>query len=1167
MDNQLPNIIDNRRVNLADTLKKLTPGYRSLSIATGFWDLPGWEIIAGQLDNYRSIRLLLGQEPRFNQNLLDSPDRNFPELDLTKDINRLDFKEKYQTIIRQLIEMQHQGRFAVKVYRGKFLHAKCYIFGEYDNRRAVGIIGSSNFTQAGLMANLELNTLEKSYQIVTYQPQSETQEHGHLSWFDDLWQNEASQDWNQKFKRLIGQSVNGPLTYSPYDMYIKTLMEYYEDEVSGPSENYDLINDHSKLYPFQKRNAVLLIKKLQRSHLAMLSDSVGLGKTATAGAVINYYLNQDSGFNAVVIAPPGLKNQWQDDLYEFHGLRESQFRFLSMHNLEKINETRQTLQKQSTGVDLFVIDESHNLRNYGGKKQQLILDWLADNPDSLVLLVTATPINNNLGDLKNQLQLAAKGKLELQQIIYPKDQSGAGDSVGFLESLKKLERTVKRNKQTGTGDNSLTEFQIRTIMDQGLAPYLVRATRQGVAETGQLLDQTGQPVEFPESSLINLSYQFDRKLNHQIDQVLADNQAVFEGHNPETIDSDYQPDIKTGHPLEMIKSQSQLETDRQNTCLKIYRVLSLFGFTAYRPLTYLKKYHHKTATEIKEAIGAISSSQQKNAERLSLFGQINLANLIRQNLLKRLESSPPAWKISLQKQQQKIRLFEDNLARGQILKVDDTNYAATEYGDELQLDDWPPESTEKTQIDTNLADYDLVALKRDLQRDRRLLDVLLQICRLLEDNDPKLTSLIPKLKKIIKAENKLIVFSYYQDTIQYLSQKLPGLIDQTGFKDQACFVTSQSGGSLKDIVDRFSPKSRQFRSISDGETREINYLFVTDKLSEGYNLQDCSSLMNFDLHWNPIRLIQRNGRINRLGSQHSKINIYNVHPEAGLEFFLGLVKKLEHKIQQIKATIGTDQTTLGESINPLEYVTDPDDLTDPSMIYRPTNQPLNQIYPDGEDQLLSHSYSIELKQFLDQARPEEIARIKKIAPGKWGYWPAKPDRTEDRGRFLGFFKGGQPNQQQPKCFIEADDQQITRLITPDAAFARLKTSPKDNQGLTDKIPDKELMKTRMVSHVEDLDWQPAGNRPYDKRLITPEVLEALGNNNPDIDWIKGLARADSRQLTDQIRKLARQARYQLEDGRIEPETQRALEEIIQPLIADDRQAGQKMKPVLFYARQ
>jgi len=320
-------LIDNSSTEyqLGNVLKELIAdnAYSEISIATGYWDLPGMVQIYDQLENYlergnTTFRLLLGEEPSVKayqvKNALKQ-DPNFPEKYLKKDLEDLQLREEFQKIADLLckyINDDNNSRLKIKVYRKNFLHAKCYIFGT-DEENAVGIIGSSNFTKQGLSGNLELNQIEDNNATVNFIRKNISQHPSHRTWFEELWSD--SEEWSQIFKEeILALSKHGGKCFSAYEMYIHALYCIYGQDLLDEKENKVDIDDPGsgkpQLLKFQIQNANSLIKKLERQSVAMLSDSVGLGKTYTTIKVIEYYkynLNQ----RVVVITPAGLIQQWR----------------------------------------------------------------------------------------------------------------------------------------------------------------------------------------------------------------------------------------------------------------------------------------------------------------------------------------------------------------------------------------------------------------------------------------------------------------------------------------------------------------------------------------------------------------------------------------------------------------------------------------------------------------------------------------------------------------------------------------------------------------------------------------------------------------------------------------------------------------------------------------
>ena len=461
-----PRLIDNMRVSLGNTLLKIAPDFSELSIATGYWDLPGTAEIIDSIKDYKSIRLLIGQEPmslRYQKKLsldFSKPDSLFPGEDIKADLVDSYTKhielDKLKDTVTKLCDLINSKRLEVRVYRKATLHAKAYIFGDYTSNSSKAILGSSNFTKAGLFNNTELNAFESDYRVVNFKPMSDDQGNGYLSWFDTLWNDEECVDWTGDFRDTIQHSPVGNLTYGPYDAYIRALMEIYPEEIIPPQ----ILNKDTAdiLFSFQNRNAGILINKLNNNGIAILADSVGLGKTITAGAVIKFYMEQNPKCNTLIIAPAALKQQWKDDLANVLDIFEvnGDYQIVSQQDsnaIDKIRTDYELAKRRSRNLDLIVIDEAHNLRSKAGRHHDSVLELLQQHPDAKVLLLTATPINNSLMDLANIIQLASRGRLSSVSVSYPRA-DGQIDVIDFFDALKKIQSGIKKasnNKENISG--------------------------------------------------------------------------------------------------------------------------------------------------------------------------------------------------------------------------------------------------------------------------------------------------------------------------------------------------------------------------------------------------------------------------------------------------------------------------------------------------------------------------------------------------------------------------------------------------------------------------------------------------------------------------------------------------------------------------------------------
>lgn len=908
-----PNLIDNMRVKLGDTLKSIVPEYKELSIATGYWDLEGMAELMPLLKEYTSIRLMIGQEPlshRYQKklNLFDkSIDQKFPDEDIKSDLaksSKSNESSDLRNISNEICKLIQSEVLKVKVYKKTTLHAKAYIFGNYDSDKSLAVLGSSNFTKAGLYSNTELNTIEDNYMIVNFKPNNANQENGYLSWFDTLWNDDECIDWTSDFQQIIQNSPVGTLSFGPYDTYIKTLMEVYPEEMFPPEALKGKTAD--VLFSFQNRNAGILINKLNRSGLAILADSVGLGKTITAGAVIKYYLDKNPESNVLIITPAALKSQWKNDLSSVLGIDElkGDYRIISQQDINAINEIYEEYNKawrRTKHIDLFVIDEAHNLRSNGGLRSEAILNLLKQHPNSHVLMLTATPVNNSLMDIANIIQLASKGNIHSVSVSYPRPDGSGTELIDFFEALKRIQSGIKKTEKEGGDIDKYLETYKPTI-HEGLRHYLVRSTRQGVEAEGGIIDKvSGKKKSFPKSSVTSLKYKYDEKITENLfDEIGKHVTETFEGIDPRKLNLNLMAEFtqQSCHPLDFLnegyidykkiisrfeinssvsKEKLFLDAPVKNLVHNILQLVFVMGFVPYRPDIYMHTYWNKTTSEIR----ALANVPE------SIKVQLAVHNIMQITWLKRMESSAAALLQSINNYEKRIALFEKYLNKNYIVNLTDASLLESDYNDgediEQAFADYDaylkkveesiskgvdPSTLKKEGIERKDADpkvYNIKQIKADLAREKAIINLMKKALKEVAkpENDPKVNLLVNQVKQVFgekKYGHKVLVFSFFADTINYLKSVSPKLFKDVDidFVNHACFISGQST-EVNELVNRFSPKSKHYE-LKDGE-EECNFLFSTDVLSEGQNLQDAGYLVNYDLHWNPVRMIQRNGRI------------------------------------------------------------------------------------------------------------------------------------------------------------------------------------------------------------------------------------------------------------------------------------------------------------------
>jgi len=1043
-------LIDNSsyEYQLGSILKDLLndTAYSQISIATGYWDLPGMVEILPELSQFLereniSFRLLLGEEPSVKAYQVKKPaqqDPDFPQKYLKKDLEDLQLKEEFQKVadlLGKYMSEENTGKIQIKVYRENFLHAKCYIFGT-DSENAVGIIGSSNFTKQGMFGNLELNQFEDNNATVNFIRKNLTQHPSHRTWFEDLWN--ASEDWSRTFKEeILALSKHGGICFSAYEMYIHALYRIYgqdlQDEKDEKVENDDPTSGKPQLLKFQIQNANSLIKKLERQGVAMLSDSVGLGKTYTAIKVIEYYMfSPEKSQRVVLICPAGLKSQWEKTFDDFKFIYYPLI--LSMQDTERVKDVKENITK--TPVGLFVFDESHNLRNDGGGRWKVFTEWRLANPHAKSLLLTATPINNQLSDLTNQISMGTGG--EVAKLGRFQNDSGTFETL--KERLDKIQKNIKAQIRD---NNGVVDFQqVKEQLTPLLNRFIVRRTRQGIEkEFPEGLEINGKLQKFPKSYPYNLEYQVSNQFKSQLLKMAEQNHELTRAFNYE-INSLAELEY-LAHPLDLFEHYTAREKPIQSSLEIIYTALLSLGFPCYRFNIYRHAYYGRKR-------GELELNADENHE---LSRQIGIYGIFRTVFLKRLESSLFSINKSIGSYETKLKDFQTKLEKfNKIISVKNLsalNKAVANYNEEnadedkLDFDIETFEQTEQEFV-TIVADegvFNVPQLKADIQKDLSVINILKQQIALLIEKDDKIQELAKHLNQ--QSDRKVLVFTYFADTLKYLSENLPQYL----VKKKNIDFALGSKGDIEGFAKRFAPVSKKYQ-IKDGE-KEIDFLIATDKLSEGQNLQDCGMIVNYDLHWNPVRMIQRNGRINRLGTVHEEIFIYNFRPEEQLESYLRLVRKLQDKINLIRYTIGSDQSVLDEEPIPQDFT---EDLY--SRDEKKRFAAFQKIFETSELLAAEDLFMDDLRAF---DRNEEFTsrykeQIKNLPKGKWG--KVQMRKEEDDYIHLAHLAAGEDETYEPGYFVAFSKDKIGELLTTVEGLLSIKATSEQNERFHDKFKNK-----------------------------------------------------------------------------------------------------------------
>lgn len=860
-------IRDNQaRGKIADFLReKVAPG-SSLSIVSAYFTIYAYQALADQLDGAKDVRFLFG-EPRFVQSV--DPEKTDKKAFKIEDeglalANRLQQREvarRCSAWIESSVEIK-------SIRESNLLHGKLYHID--DGRREHALMGSSNFTLRGLglaaAPNIELNLVVDG-----------DRDRADLkAWFDELWSNESLVESVKA--EVLAYMAQLYVDHAPEFIYFKTLFHVFERFLSGQEENSALFEDTQivdtgiwkALFEFQKDGVKGAIQKINAHNGCILADSVGLGKTYSALAIIKYFELRNA--RVLVLCPKKLRENWTvflaQNASELNPFPTDRFAYtvLSHTDLSRGDGFSGDINLGTLNwgnFDLVVIDESHNFRNnVKGKRdedgnvvrksryERLLQDIIQTGIKTKVLLLSATPVNNDLKDLRNQLYLVSEGQ----------DHS-------FMESA-------------GIGS-------IKQTLDTAQKTFSEWAQRKGEREVKDLLDKLSASFF---TLLDELTIARSRKhIQKYYRESIARIGKFPKRNKPRSIYSDI--DTKGRFPT----------YDRINQEIERYQ-LALFKPTAYvRP-----EHKHKYQGEQR-----IRNFKQETRERF-------LIGMMKVNFLKRLESSVKSFAITMDRTVTKIEALEARLRH--FKETHGTNSLELQAslfvpeGDENDEDDDVREAFEVGSLGYSMADMDVDRWLTDLAKDKQQLSMLSETA---DGVGAKRDAKLAELKKIIQekaehpstnhagdANRKVIVFCAFADTAAYLYEEL----ETWATKTLKLNIALVSGGArpnrstfgaqeFSHILTNFAPRAKQRQKLrSMPQEGEIDILIATDCISEGQNLQDCDLLVNYDIHWNPVRIIQRFGRIDRIGSLNNSIQLVNFWPTPDLNKYINLKNRVEARM-------------------------------------------------------------------------------------------------------------------------------------------------------------------------------------------------------------------------------------------------------------------------------
>lgn len=704
-------------------------------------------------------------------------------------------------------------------------------------------------------------------------------------WFETTWNGVRPRP--QEKEQLVAALNDLGQYRTPRSVY--ALMLHHLFQADGGSLDEDKIVDAAtgirdtvvwqKLYKFQRDGVVSAIDKLDRYGGCIIADSVGLGKTFEALAVIKYYELRNS--RVLVLCPKRLRDNWT--VYAANDRRNllASDRF----NYDVLNHTDLSRDSGKSGdlnlatinwgnYDLVVIDESHNFRNkltpqQGGETRydRLMRQIIQEGIKTRVLMLSATPVNNRIADLRNQIAFATEGD----------DEALASKGIASINAT-----TQRAQKQFNSW--------------QDLAP--VERTPDKLVEM----------LGFDYFTLLD-QLTIARSRRH-IEKYYGTNET---GRFPERLKPEnIKTDVDSGGEFRPIA--------------EINEEIRRLNLASYRPMSYVlpdKKayYEEKYATRLKSGKGSFRQSDR----------ELSLIHLLRVNILKRLESSVHAFALTIERQLADVEQRLGDISR-QVADI-----AEIDLDEQANDDDVFAETLRVgTKIEVRLKDLDLRRWRQDLEEDRESLSALLAMARAVQpDRDAKLerlrTVVTDKCSQPINAGNrKIIVFTASADTARYLYDQLaPWAAIELGL--ETALVTGAGSNrttvpnmkrDLATLLTAFAPRAKQRPESLSGEG-EIDLLIATDCISEGQNLQDCDWLINYDIHWNPVRIIQRFGRIDRIGSPNETIQLVNFWPNVELDEYIDLERRVSGRMVLLDVSATGEDNVIhrdaGDPMNDLEY--------------------------------------------------------------------------------------------------------------------------------------------------------------------------------------------------------------------------------------------------------
>ena len=880
-------LINNTTKTLRDDLAvEIKQGSR-LSVAAACFSIYAFQELKKELQGIDELRFIF-TSPTFTTEKAKKEKREFyiPRLSRERSLYGTEFEVKLRNGLTQKAIAKECAEWIRKkvTFKSNVTNENMMGFINLDDKNYMPINGFTTVDLGCERGNNAYNMVQK-----TEAPFSTA----YIDLFDNLWNDSSKlQEVTDEVIENITAAYN---ENSPDFIYFVTLYNIFSEFLEDVSEDH-LPNEAtgfkeskiwSMLYNFQKDTVLAIISKLEKFNGCILADSVGLGKTFTALAVIKYYENRNK--SVLVLCPKKLTNNWNTykDNYVNNPIASDRLRYDVLYHTD-LNRTH----GKSNGLDLdrlnwsnydlVVIDESHNFRN-GGKLSgednekenrylKLLNKVIRKGVKTKVLMLSATPVNNRFNDLKNQLALAYEGNTDLID-----DKLNTTKSIDdiFKNAQRAFNTWSKWNPADRTTENLLRmlDFDFFEVLDS----VTIARSRKHI-------------------------------------------QKYYDTSDIGTFPTRLKP-ISLRPPLTSLKKAINYN--------EIYEQLTQLSLSIYTPTHFILPSKMEKYAELYEDnkvnVGFTQANREQGIRRLTAI-----------NLMKRMESSVHSFNLTLKR----IYSLIDSTIHS-IDTYDKTSSVRLELTDISDIDEFDSEDQNGDELFTfgkkvkiEIGDMDYKSWRDSLVRDRDILELLtLMVGDITPEYDSKLQELFRVIKNklehpINEGNKKIIIFTAFADTAQYLFDNVSEYVKENFGLNTAMVSGSVEGrttvpklkSDLNTVLTCFSPISKDKHLLMPNDKTEIDFLIATDCISEGQNLQDCDYLINYDIHWNPVRIIQRFGRIDRIGSKNAFIQLVNFWPDVTLDEYIDLKAKVETRMKIVDMTAtGDDNLLSDEEKTDLEY--------------------------------------------------------------------------------------------------------------------------------------------------------------------------------------------------------------------------------------------------------